>query len=288
MSKIVLFASSVMVAKPALIGALQAIVDNLDGIPDALHGEYVQKGDKFELQVTGMRTEADVARVQTALQKERTDHGALKQRVSLLGERKIEDILPILDRVPELEAAAAGKLDEVKLNEIVESRLKVRLAPVERERDTLKTQMAEKDNLLGDYSKKELTRQIHDDVRKAATAAKVLPEAIEDALALADRVFEVTEEGRVVTKDKVGFTPGIDPTVWFTDLQTKRPHWWGASAGGGAGGNRGGVDGNNNPWSADGWNMTEQAKIVTENPTRADQLAKTAGTSVGGTRPRKK
>lgn len=289
MSKIVLFASSMVSGRPALIGALQAVVDSLEGIPEALHGEYVEKGGKFELQVSGMRTEADVQRVQNALTKERSDHGALKQRVSLLGEHKIEDVVTILDRVPELEAAAAGKLDPHKIDEIVETRIKSRLAPVERERDSLKVQLTEKDTLLDGFSKKEKTRTIHDRVREAATKAKLLPEAIDDALLLADRTFEL-EEGtnKVVTKDGIGVTPGVDPEVWFSDLQTKRPHWWGGSAGGGAAGQRQNVGGGTNPWSHDHWNMTEQGRLYNENRERAEQMAKAAGTSIGGAKPAKK
>jgi hypothetical protein len=106
-------------------------------------------------------------------------------------------------------------------------------------------------------------------------------------LLLSDRVFEV-EEGtnRVVTKDNVGVTPGIDPSVWFTDIQKTRPHWWGPSQGGGAGGNRGGAgDTSVNPFSHANWNLTEQGRLVQADRAKADQLAKAAGTTVGGPRP---
>ena len=56
--------------------ALKAILDTLDGLDDTLKGEYVAKGDKFELQVEGMRTEGDVARVTEALRKENRDLSA--------------------------------------------------------------------------------------------------------------------------------------------------------------------------------------------------------------------
>jgi hypothetical protein len=78
---------------------------------------------------------------------------------------------------------------------------------------------------------------------------------------------------------------GIEPEAWLTDLQTKRAHWWGPSSGGGAGGNRGGVDTSNNPFSHEHWNMTEQGKLVRENRAKAEQLAKLAGTTIGGQKP---
>lgn len=268
--------------------ALKAVVDSIDDLPEEIKKEYIPRDGKFHLDVEGMKTQADIDRLQGALTKERNDHKAVKERLSLLGDRKIEDVVAILDRVPELEAAAQGKLDDEKINQIVESRVKQKLAPVERERDQLKSQLTEKEGVIQEYTAKERTRMIHDKVRAAATASKVLPEALEDALLLAERVFEVDEAGNVVTKDGVGVTPGIQPSVWFTDLQRTRPHWWGPSAGGGAGGNRGGVGGDKNPFTAEHWNMTEQGKLVQADRAKAEQMAKAAGTSIGGPKPQPK
>ena len=88
-----------------------------------------------------------------------------------------------------------------------------------------------------------------------------------------------------MTKENVGCTPGISPEVWLNEMQSKRPHWWGPSGGGGAGGSGGQRQFTNNPWTNENWNLTEQGKILMENASRADQLAKSAGTTVGGKRP---
>ena len=114
---------------------------------------------------------------------------------------------------------------------------------------------------------------------------KVVDTAIEDVTLLAERIFTIDETGKVVAKDNVGCTPGISPEVWLNEMQQKRPHWWGPSAGGGAGGNRGGGSFTSNPWSAEGWNMTQQGQIYNENPAKAEQMARSAGTSIGGQRP---
>lgn len=265
--------------------ALKAILDSIDDLPDAVKSEYVQKGDKFELQVEGMKTEADVLRVQEALRKEKNDFTTFKTQFAPLAGKKVEEIVAALDRIPELELAAQGKLDDTKINDIVETRIKTRLGPVERERDQLKTTVAEKDKVIEGFQGEKKTRTIHDAVRKAATASKVVPEAIEDALILAERHFDVDETGRVVTKDGIGVTPGIQPEAWFTDLQGTRKHWWGANIGGGGAGNRGGNNAAENPWSAENWNMTKQGVLVRENPQKAEQLAKLAGTTVGGKKP---
>ena len=268
--------------------SLAATVDSLDGVPEALHGFYVERDGKFHLQVTGLPTQANVTRLEEAIRKERADHKTTKDnlnRITNNGARTVDDVVADLDRIPELEAGQ-GQIDDDKINTIVESRVRTRVAPIERERDTLKAQVGEKDKVIEGHEARERTRTIHDKVREDATKAKVLPEAIEDALLLADRIFEVTEERRVVTRDNVGVTPGIEPSVWLTDVQKTRPHWWGPSSGGGAGGNRGGGgDANKNPVTHENWNLTEQGALVQADRPKAEQMAKAAGTTIGGQRP---
>lgn len=265
------------------------VLDNLDGLAPEVAAEYVERDGKFHIQVEGMKTQADVDRLSASVTAARNEAKTVKDRLALLGDRKVEDVVAQLDRIPELEAAASGKLDETKLNELVEGRLKTRVAPLERELTTVKTQLAEKDKVIEQFSGKEKTRTIHDQIRVAAKESGLLEEAIEDALLLGDRVFDLTEDGRTVVKEGSGYSAGLAPKDWLIDIQTKRPHWWGPSGGGGAGGNRGGAgSGMVNPWSADNWNMTEQGKIYNADPTRAEQLAKAAGTTIGGSRPAKK
>lgn len=268
--------------------ALKAIVPNLEEVPEQYHDLYTERNGQFEFTgVEGVKTQADVDRLQSALTKERNDHKDAKGRLALLGDRKIEDVLTQLDRIPELEAAAQGH-DEDKIHQLVEARIKGKMAPLERELGELRKANGEQADVITGYQSRERTRTIGDSIRRAAKEMKVLPEALEDAL-MYERAFEIDEAGNVVTRDESGFTPGVDAKVWLTDMQTKRPHWWGPSQGGGAGGNRGGgLGGGENPWSADGWNMTKQGMVLKENRTRAEQLAKAAGTTIGGPRPQPK
>lgn len=269
--------------------AFKMVLDSLDGLPEDVAKEYAERDGKFHIQVEGMKPPEEFTRLQTSLTAARTDAQNLKSKLSLLGDRKVEDVVAALDRIPELEAAAEGKLDEDKLNNLVEGRIKTRLAPLERERDTLKNERDELKGRVEQFEGKEKLRTIHDHVRAAAKESGVLETAIEDALLLADRVFELSDDGKVVVKDNSGFSAGLQPKDWFGDLQTKRPHWWGASQGGGAGGNRqGGGGAEANPWSHDGWNMTKQGEIFRKDSARAEQLAKAAGTTIGGGKPPKK
>lgn len=270
--------------------AIKAFVEKLDDVPEGIREHYTEVDGKFYLGVEGaealpamkgLRDENAKRRIS-----EKKANEALGIYTTAFGDRKPADVLAILDRVPELEAAAAGKIDETKINTMVETRVGAKLAPVQRELTTAKTALAERDQIIEGYKTKERTRAVHDSVRDAIGKSKGFqPSAAEDALILAERMFEVNDEGKVVTKDGVGVTPGVDATVWLTELQTKRAHWWGPTEGGGAGGSGTKPGGGANPWKGDSWNMTEQGKIYRENPARAEQLAKSAGTTIGGPRP---
>jgi hypothetical protein len=261
-----------------------------DQVPEAYKSLYVEKDGAFNLNTAmfkGIKPEADFQRVHRALESEKNNHKELRTKWgNFFGDKKPEEIQAILDRVPELETMAAGKVDETKLNEIAEARANSKLAPVARERDQLKASLADKDKIIEGLQLEKKTRAIHDDVRSAATKLKVIDTAMEDVLMLAERMLEVNDEGKIVTKDGVGVTPGVDAHVFLTEMQAKRPHWWPPSSGGGGrGGDGNGGIGGDNPWSHSGWNMTKQGQMVRENPTRAAQLAKLAGTVVGGGRP---
>lgn len=271
--------------------ALKAVYEKIDDIPEPHRELYTERNGKLELTgIEGVKTQADIDRLTVSLGKEREllkTTKATADSYAALG--KIEDLQAKLDRIEELEAAAAGKLDDEAINKLVDGRLKSKLAPVEREKGQLATQLAEAQTKLQTFEARERQRTVHDAMRAAAVTSKIHEHALEDVLLLAERVFEIDEAGKVVVKDNVGFTPGISAEVWLTEIQPKRPHWWPPSQGGGGRGNGGGNGaGGNNPWAADSWNMTEQGRIVRENPARAKQLAEVAGTSVGGLRPQAK
>lgn len=272
--------------------ALKVVFDKAEDVPEGVREHYTEVDGKFVLGVDGAEALPAMKGLRDENAKRRISERKATEQLTIyttaFGTRKPDEIMTILDRVPELEAAAAGKIDETKINSMVETRIGAKLGPVQRELTTLKTQLGERDAVILGYQTKEKTRAIHDSVRAAIGASKGFqPSAAEDALILAERMFEVNDEGKVVTKDGVGVTPGVDAVVWLTDLQTKRSHWWGQTSGGGAGGNGGGggAGGGENPWRADQWNMTKQGALVKENPTRAAQLAASAGSRIGALRP---
>ena len=228
---------------------LKAVVDNLNDVPEHFHEAYVERDGKYFLDVIGIKTDVDIARIQATLSAEREAHKATKAAFKVLDGYDLSDVVAKLDKYGELELLAEGaKIDEAKLNEMVEKRIANRLTPIEREKNRLSDLAKELEGKVGQYQQQAKIRNIHDSLREACLAAKVRPEAVDDVLLWGEKICDYDEGlGKVVTRDNVGVTPGIDPAVWLSEIQAKRPHWWGEMVG-----------------------------------TGAEQMAKSAGTFIGG------
>ncbi len=261
----------------------------LDEVPEHFHELYTEKDGKFTLSgIEGIKTQADIDRIQGGLVKERGDHKKTKEKYNFLDGLDIAVVQDRLSRYDELEAAAAGKIDDKKLNELVEKRLEGKIAPLAREKDSLTALLtntkAENEQLKNSI----LRRDLNDSVRTSALAAKVVDTALEDVLMIAGSVFTKTEEGRFVTKDDLSnVAGGLDPAAWLNEMKEKRPHWWPTSQGAGAnGGNKDGSS--SNPFKKDSWNITLQTQMVREKGEEyANRMAVAAGTTLGGPRPSK-
>jgi hypothetical protein len=276
--------------------AIELQYDNRDALPEAFRSDAVfnelftvgSDGKVILSGVTGMKTQKDVSTVQEALRKEREDHAKARDALKPWGELKADEVLSQLDRIKELEAAAGGKLDEAKLNEMVEGRLSQKTGPLQRQIETLTNEKTtaekERDALKGQLE----ARDRNDAVRAAATESKVHLTAIPDMEMAASVMLEKDADGKLVTKNGIeGLTPGLGVKEWTKEMQKLRPHWWPESVGGGAGGANGGTGyTGNNPFSAEHWSMTEQGRLLTEKGRDfVDKLAKAAGTTVGGQKP---
>lgn len=276
--------------------ALKDVHDTIEEIPENYRDLYTEREGKFYLTgIAGVKTQADIDRLNGSLEKERKDRKAAAASLTgwtALGFETPEEAAAKLDRFAELEVAAAGNKDEMdaQLETLLEARIGSRLAPVERENKTLKTERDTAMQELETLRTEKRNRIIGDNVLKAATNAKVLSTAQADVQLLASAVFEITEQGELLTKENpYGVAPGLTPELFFTEMQAARPHWWAASVGGGAtGGDRLPAGTAKNPWSKEAWNLTEQGKILREHGrTKAEALAKAAGSFIGATGPKK-
>lgn len=269
---------------------LELTYDSLDVVPEAFRPLYSEKDGKAVLTgISGIKTQSDVSNVQEALRKERADHAAVKEMLkpwTSLG-KKPDEIQTILDRVPVLEAAAEGKIDDAKIQSLVESRLVQKTAPLERQVRDLTTELnttrAERDDLRTGIQRREMA----DVVRSVATEMKVIPTAVADIELIASSYLERDESGQFIVKAGIsGVTPGLDVRGFMKEMQKVRPHWWPQSAGGGANGGLAGLGGDPNPWAPAHWNVTAQGKLIKDKGVaEAEKIAKAAGSFIGATKP---
>lgn len=282
--------------------ALEALYRDKDefesAVEEGFRSLYSERNGQYELTgINGVKTQADIDRISEGLRKERDDHkktrdelGQFKGVLGSWSSLKPEEIQQRIDGYEALELAAnsAGKTTAEEVTKQVEARLKIHTAPLERQIQDFQTRISESEKTITDYQSRERQRAIHDAVRKAALTPKngapIIPESIDVALMLAERVFEVTEDGKVLTKDHSGVIPGLEPDMWLQEIQTTYSFLWPPSEGGGAKGSKGnGINMANNPWHKDNFNLTAQGQYIKQHGMeKAEQMAKMAGTTIGG------
>lgn len=267
---------------------IELFYETMAEVPANVKFLYTEQDGKAVLTgVVGMKTQVDVDRVQEGLRKEREDHAKTKADFKPFKGMNATEVQATLDRVEELEATSGGKLDDEAINKIVESRMKQKTAPLERQIEELTTANGEltsnNDKLNGTIT----TGSRNEVVRKIASEMKVHGTALRDIeLVAADYLEKDETTGKWIVKtDADGVTPGVDVKQFMQEMQKQRPHWWPTSTGGGAGGGMGGVNGGKNPFSGDNWNVTQQGQLINSDREVAVQLATAAGTSIGGSRP---
>lgn len=265
---------------------LKAKVESLDDVAPEFHPLYEKKGEEFVLlPIEGMKPQAEFDTVHTALAKERLDHKAAKSKLTAFGAVKPEEIVDLQNELEELRLLKSGDVDEAKIAKLVDTRVQQRVQPLQRKLTEAEQQATQLQGEVEGFRNKERNMSIRDGILAAATKEKLRTTAVDDAVLAGTQVFELTEDGNVVTRGDVkGVSAGLTPEQWLIDMRKNRPHWWPESGGGGgrAGGGGGGTV---NPWSKAAWNLTEQSKIYRDDPARAAMLAKNAGSKVGASSP---
>lgn len=267
---------------------LEISYENLSAVPEAFRGLYTEKDGKAVLTgINGVKTQSDVDTVLESLRKERTDHGKTRDALKPFAGLNATEIAGKMARFDELEAAAAGKIDDKKIEEIVGQRLKMKTGPIETQLREATDGLSKKDQEIADLRGQLQSRDRNDVVRTVASKLKVRPEAVADVEMAAERMMQFDELGRLVTKDGInGISPGLDMEGFLKAMVKMRPHWWPDSEGGGSRGGSGGGVGGKNPWSKDNWSLSDQGRVLTaEGREAADRYAKAAGSYVGATGP---
>ena len=141
----------------------------LDALPTDVRGLFTKDDDgKFNLTgVSGMKTQTDINNIQEGLRKERQDHATTKASLGLWGDLKHADVVADLDKISEYKLAADGKMDDEKINSLVESRLGQKTGPLDRQITTLTserdTAVTELDVLKKSIERRDMNDAVRDD-----------------------------------------------------------------------------------------------------------------------------
>lgn len=259
--------------------ALKYEIDSLEELDANLHNLYVQTGDKFVLEVEGIKPLSEFNKVYGALEKERNDTKAAKQKLAAYGDLDPDAIKTQLARITELEELAKGSaIDDSKLDAMANARANAKLQPITAERDQLVKQLSVIEQQVKRYEELDRTRRMNDEFTAKIKAAKIDPRFEETVMLKAERLFVEAEDGKFLTKNDVAGVVGYLPfDVWLSEQQAMNPHYWGDNIGGGARGSSAQMYQGNNPYIGGvNGNVTEQMRIERENPALASQLQKAA------------
>lgn len=260
-------------------------------IPKGYEYLYIQSGDKFVLKTaTQVKSESDVKNTQEALRKEREAHSVTKAENKKWEGLDPDETRSKLDSIPALEAAAkTGGDNKEIIEEQVKTRVDAAVAPLNRKIETLESTNSELETSVVEYKTANTNRTIDDAIRDAAIDGKLHAGGMSDALQRKG-LFEVIENAdgttSVVTKSDVGVTPGLQPSEWLSDVKETSSHWWPKSEGGGSRGSDASSGGSDtNPFTHANWNTTAQGKMLTADRVKAEKMAESAGTTIGGAKP---
>lgn len=267
--------------------------DHQDEIPQEFRPLFTEVDGKWQLtEIEGVATSEDVAKLKTSLTAERSAHSETKRKLAGYTALNLEpDAITDLaaerdDLKARIDAGASDKFDQGKFDQAVAARLKVDMAPLQRENERLTAKLNDATGAIEGLNRTIQQAKVSDALTAAARELNVVPEAHEDLVAIAAPLFAVAEDGSVRTVETAQTTPGLDPRAWLESQKERRPHFWPRSQGAGAtGGTGGGIKPSENPWHPEHWNMTNQAQMVRADPARAKRFAESVGSFVGSAKP---
>lgn len=209
---------------------LAAVVKSLEAVKPEDQAFYIQDGDSFVLD-----TEKYFAGMSSARDKEKEEARKAKEQLQKFQGIDPEAAKLALAKVQEMQDKQridAGKIDEVVAERVqnqvqaMKTDLETRLGAAEQRANQAEAQLS--------------VVIVDNNVRIAAVKANVLPEAMDDILFRASRVFRV-EGGKAVPKDgdniiygKDGKTP-MTMDDWMEGLKVKAPHLFKRAEGSGGG-----------------------------------------------------
>lgn len=266
--------------------AIEEMYEKYEEIPEKYTHLFEQKDDKWLFKTDVKSNEIQGAKkLKELLNKEREAHKVTRDKLSDYNGISPEEFSEVMKKIDEIsEPTSDDSLVKKHLAQLNKVKNKGREAALERK---LNVATSERDNLikqLTEQQEQQRRQEVLNALKDQAIKSNVIPSAVDDVVAIAGGMFE-SVDGSIIGKEMDGVAHGQDVQSWMSEMRNKRPHWWSDSVGAGATGSRGKSLSSGNPFSKDGWNLTEQAKIVSSDIGKAQEMAKQAGVEIGGLKP---
>jgi hypothetical protein len=264
--------------------ALKYQIESIEDLPEPVREHYREEGGKWFLDAEGLKPQADLDRVTNALTAERKEKKEYKDKAAVWETRFTgktpDEIFAQLDRIPLLEAESQGKVDAKRLQEITETTVKQRMAPLEHENVRLKQELTEHLQQIAEFKANDRRRTLHDAVRSIAVKEGFHETAYANGegtlMLLAERNFTIDDAGDVIVAEGSKLlTPGLRLREALVEVKNIYPYLVKGSMGGGAAGSNGANGSTNNPFKQN--NKTVRGQFMKENPDKWQKLMKDAG-----------
>lgn len=270
---------------------LEIFYSNLENIPEKFRELFTEKDDKWVLTgVKGLKTSEDIERLQKANRNERESHDETKQKLNKLlevvGDKTPEELQKNLDDFEDLSKSGvqSDNSDAKFTQEQIDEKINIALERKERETSRIIAKLeTERDSFSEEntHLKKDIKEStIRDVITKVSSDAGLLSSAIGDVQDIALRICDIDEDGKVIVREGQGDISGMDiSTVIKEEWVQSKSYFYEASKSGGGKSNMGDSGLANNPFSKESQNLTEQSKMVKENPEKAKRFIASAGLS---------
>ena len=256
--------------------ALKTILDSLDDVPEALQGEYKEVDGKFILDIEGIDAHPSVVNLKTAHERQKTTNKTLQTDLTSAKARLegLPDDFDV-DAYEALKATAEGKAPAKTDEQVAQLRIQL-----DRKHQS---EMAKKDDRILVLEGAVSRATIDDGLSKALDEAGIDPAFKPGAMAL------LKSKGAVKLVEEDGtFKATVETDMGPMPLAGYVKDWSGSDEGKiyvkkPTGGDAGGGTGQkfaDNPWDSSNGkkpNLTKQQDLISENPSKARQMAQAAG-----------
>lgn len=209
--------------------ALQAVVDSLDGVPEALREHYTEENGKYVLDTDQKDRINEFRTNNITLKQQAEDLEAKLKQFEGIDPAKYQELAALERQKRDKELIEAGDV-ETLLNERLES-----------ERSTYQKAIDDLKTALDETRGELVATKVTDTLKTAAADAGVLPKAMNDVVKIASSDWELrdgkptlVQNGEVVlSKEQPGEQMGMGE--YFKNLLHEKPYFFQSSAGSGGG-----------------------------------------------------